>query len=145
MFANDPQKRRVAAGIDARGFAVDGKGNRRHETSPSFGARADMALFVVGPRSIGGAVSLVRISDAFDGRRILVSGQHASRRSMWPSESGSGVRSGRGYASGEVRPSRRRPKVHYWSAKAHMAGTNPAIMRMQWIKSGYFHSTFITS
>jgi hypothetical protein len=113
-----------------------------------------MALFVVGPRSIGGAVSLVRISDAFDGRRILESGQHASRRSMWapptatqqwPSESGSGVRSGRGYASGEFRPSRRRPKVHYWSAKAHMAGTNPAIMRVQWIKSGYFHSTFITS
>src|ERR1700677_3207547 len=37
MFANDPKKRRVPVGVNARGFAIYRKGNRRHETSPSFG------------------------------------------------------------------------------------------------------------
>jgi hypothetical protein len=39
-----------------------------------------MALFVVGPRSIGDAVSLILISDASTVGEFLESGQHASRR-----------------------------------------------------------------
>jgi hypothetical protein len=45
MFADHPQQRRVAIGVNTRRLAVDGKGDRRHETSPSIGARAGMAWF----------------------------------------------------------------------------------------------------
>jgi len=63
MFANDPKQRRVGIGVNARGFVIDRKGNRRHETSPSFGARADMALFLLVHASINGRGFFVRISD----------------------------------------------------------------------------------
>src|SRR5580658_3282356 len=44
MFADNPKQRRISIGINARGFAIDRKGNRRHETSPSFGAREKLWL-----------------------------------------------------------------------------------------------------
>jgi hypothetical protein len=65
MFADNPEQWRFGICLDARGFAIDRKGNRRHEyTSPSFGARADMACELFAPRSLKAArFSDVRISD----------------------------------------------------------------------------------
>jgi len=34
MFADNPKKRRFGISLDARGFAIDRKGNRRHEYLP---------------------------------------------------------------------------------------------------------------
>jgi hypothetical protein len=63
MFANDPKKRRVRIGVNARGFAIDRKGNRRHENLPFVRCSCEYGFAFVGPRLINGRGFFVRISD----------------------------------------------------------------------------------